>query len=373
MKTTIYMVRHCESEGNACRRSQARFDGIVTRKGLEQSQVLANYLKDFPITAIYSSDAYRCRATAEPISAALGLPVQYRMLLREYTIGAWEGYSIGYTANRFPGLYERWLETPYDHNIPGADPFWLAADRGYLGIQQIAAENPGGTVVAITHSCTLNCALTKVLGQPISYYKSVKSGDNTAITKLEVDENGNIEAIYINDDKHLPDHLLRKNYTGRDAATNFDFHPIVLPRDEEKLAAVLDTMEKELPGLYDKKAVRAAVEKALAQNSKYAIFATLPDRITGLVIIRKDEELPADCGLLDTMWVVEDLREKGYTEQAMGEAIDLLRRNGCRYLAVKESADPHTQLVINRFCFAPMGKDLQKMELVVPGLNEPVY
>ena len=373
MKTTIYMVRHCESEGNACRRSQARFDGIVTRKGLEQAQVLSDHFKNMPITAIYSSDAYRCRATAEPLSKATGLPVQYRMMLREYTIGAWEGYSIGYTANRFPGLYERWLATPYDHNIPGADPFWLAAERGYLGIQQIAAENPGGTVVAITHSCTLNCALTKVLGQPISYYGSVKSGDNTAITMLEVDEEGNIEAKYINDDSHLPDHLLRKNYTGRGAATNFDFHPLVFPRDEEKLAAILDTMAKELPGLYDADAIKASSALALSQNEKFSMLATLPDRVTGLITVRKDQTLPAGHGLLDTLWVVEDLREKGYTEQAMGEAIDLLRRSGCRYLVVKESNEPHTQLLLGRFCFEPMGQGLHRMAITVPGLDEPVY
>ena len=372
MKTTIYMIRHCESEGNACRRSQARFDGIVTRKGLEQSQVLANYLKDFPITAIYSSDAYRCRVTAEPLAKALNLPIKYRMLLREYTIGTWEGYSIGYTANRFPDLYERWLTAPYDHNIPGADPFWLAADRGYEGIRQIAAENPGGTVVAITHSCTLNCALTKVLGQPISYYTSVKSGDNTAITMLEVDENGNIEAKYINDDSHLPDHLLRHNYTGRSAATNFDFHPIDFAKDEEKFQNTAETICKEFPNNTPAD-LKEKAEKALEQNSKYAMFATLPDRITGLVTIRKDESLPADHGLLETLFVVEDLRHKGYTEQAMGEAIDLLRRDGCRYLVVKENEDPHTKLILERFCFESMEGGMQKMALTVPGLDEPVY
>ena len=84
MKTTIYMVRHCESEGNACRRSQARFDGIVTRKGLEQAQALADHFKDMPITAIYSSDAYRCRVTAEPLAKVKNLKVQYRMLFIWY-------------------------------------------------------------------------------------------------------------------------------------------------------------------------------------------------------------------------------------------------------------------------------------------------
>ena len=369
MKTTIYMVRHCESEGNACRRSHALFDGIVTRKGLEQSQVLAQRFADVPVTAVYSSDAYRSRMTAEPLAKSKGLSVQYRLLLREYTIGAWEGLSIGYTARNFPDLYETWLTELYNHKIPGADPFPLIAERGYMAIQRIAAENPGGTVVAITHSCTLTCALTKVLGQPISYYTSIKSGDNTAVTKLEVDENGNIEAIYINDDSHLPEHLLRKNYTGRSAATNFDFLPI----DEERKADYAEISAKmcaEFPALYTEETLENAVQKA-----DIAIVATLPDRPCGLATMGKADFLPADHGLVETLFVVDDLRYKGYCEQLFGEAIDLLRRRGCRYLVLEKTDEPHMALMLDRFCFEPVpGSDrYMRMAITVPGLEGPVY
>ena len=34
MKTRIYLVRHIESEGNICRRNDAQFDCISTRKGV---------------------------------------------------------------------------------------------------------------------------------------------------------------------------------------------------------------------------------------------------------------------------------------------------------------------------------------------------
>jgi broad specificity phosphatase PhoE len=261
---------------------------------LEQAQALADHFKDMPITAIYSSDAYRCRVTAEPLAKIKNLKVQYRMLLREYTIGTWEGYSIGYTANRFPDLYERWLTAPYDHNIPGADPFWLAADRGYEGIRQIAAENPGGVVVAISHSCTLNCAMTKVLGQPISYYTSVKSGDNTAVTKLEVDEDGNVEVIYFNDDSHLPPELLRQNYTGRGPETNFDFEYISFPQDDERYAAAVAQACEQLPDWNDAADIRARVDESLAQNTNYAFFPVLMDRVCGVVTVKKDASLPAD-------------------------------------------------------------------------------
>jgi len=368
-KTTIYMVRHCESEGNACRRSHALFDGIVTRKGLEQAEALAQRFADVPVTAVYSSDAYRSRMTAEPLAKAKNLPVQYRLLLREYTIGAWEGLSIGYTARTYPELYATWLTDLYNHQIPGADPFPLIAERGYLAIQRIAAENPGGTVVAVTHSCTLTCALTKILGQPISYYTSIKSGDNTAVTKLEVDEAGNIKAIYINDDSHLPDHLLRKNYTGRSAATNFDFLPV---DDAQKanFAEVSLQMCKEFPGRYGEETLQKAV-----QNADLAVVATLPDRPCGLATMGKKDFLPADHGFVDTLFVVEDLRYKGYCEQLFGEAIDLLRRRGCRYLVLENTDEPHVQLMLGRFCFEPMpGMDgFMRMAITVPGLEGPVY
>ena len=353
MKTTIYMVRHCESEGNSCRRSHAQFDGIVTRKGLLQSDALAARFADVPVTAIYSSDAYRSRMTAEPLSAAKGLPVQLRTLLREYTIGIWEGVAISRSARQYPELYARWLATPYDHNIPGADDFSTVAERGCEAIQRLAKENPGGIVVAITHSCTLNCTLTK----------------------LEVDEDGNVEVIYINDDSHLPPELLRQNYTGRGPETNFDFEYISFPQDDERYAAAVAQACEQLPDCNDAADIRARVDESLAQDSTYAFFPVLMDRVCGVVTVKKDTAFPADHGLMTGMFVADDLRNKGYTEQAFGEAIDVLRRRGCRYLVVENKADPHFQLLIGRFIFEPMPdhEGYMRMRITVPGVEGPVY
>ncbi|MBE6918489.1 MAG: hypothetical protein E7469_02255 [Ruminococcaceae bacterium] len=375
MKTTLYLVRHCESEGNSCRRSQAQFDGIVTRKGLRQADALAQRFADIPVTAVYSSDAYRSRMTAQPLADAKGLPVQLRTLLREYTIGIWEGMSIARSARQNPELYARWTATPYDHNIPGADQFSTVADRGCEAIQRLAKENPGGTVVAISHSCTINCTLTRLLGQPISYYGKVKSGDNTAVTKLEVDEEGNVEVIYINDDSHLSPELLRQNYTGRTPDTNFDFEYISFPQDDERFAAAVAQACEQLSDWNDAAEIRARVDESVAQHSTYAFFPVLLERVCGIVTVKRDPSLPADHGMLTGMFVPDDLRTRGYTEQAFGEAIDVLRRRGCRYLVVENKNDPHFQLLIGRFIFEPMpGSDtLMRMKLTVPGVEGPLY
>lgn len=337
MKTQIYLVRHCESEGNACRRNHAQFDGIVTRKGLQQAEALAMRFADIPVTAIYSSDAYRSRMTAAPLARQKNLPIHYRMLLREYTIGCWEGGSIGNTALAYPEKWHTWITTPYAHNIPGADNFVTVAERGVTIIRRMAAENPGGIVVAVTHSCALNCTMTKVLGEDISYYTKIKSGDNTAVTLVEVDENGNIEAKFINDDSHLPKELLRSNYTGRSAETNFAF-------DIDKSA-----------------------------GSHWKITPHLVHVPHGEIWVNRQCEFGTEYGILESITVDEDLRYKGYTEQAFGEAIEVLRMDGVRYLLMKVSDDPHVRLLLDRFCFMPYDENYACLRVKVPGIDGPVY
>lgn len=337
MKTQIYLVRHCESEGNACRRSHAQFDGFVTRKGLRQAQALADRFDSIPVTAVYSSDAYRSRLTAAPLAARKGLDVKYRMLLREYTIGCWEGFSIGDTALAYPELYAVWLSEPYNHAIPGADRFETVAERGVEAIRRMAAENPGGVVVAVSHSCTINCTLTKLLGQPISYYPQVKSGDNTAVTLVEVDGDGSMEVIFVNDDSHLPPELLRSCYTGRSAATNFAFD----------------------------------VERAEAQ---WTVVPRLIDVTHGKAAVRRHTPFGREYGELLSLFVDEELRFRGYTEQLFGEAVHLLRMDGVRYLLAKKQDEPHFAHLFDRFCFEPFAEngDYLVLAITVPGVDAPV-
>ena len=83
----IYLIRHCESEGNACRRTQAHVDALVTTKGYEQNEMLRRRFKGIHIDAIYSSDSFRSIMTVAPIAKERDLPVKVRILLREVTTG----------------------------------------------------------------------------------------------------------------------------------------------------------------------------------------------------------------------------------------------------------------------------------------------
>jgi probable phosphoglycerate mutase len=87
----LYFVRHGESEANTLRvisNRESRYG--LTVLGKQQAVILADRLKDIPITAIFSSPILRARETAEILSQAFHLPYQITEALREYDCGILE-------------------------------------------------------------------------------------------------------------------------------------------------------------------------------------------------------------------------------------------------------------------------------------------
>ncbi len=64
MKTTLYLIRHAQAEGNLYRRCQGWYDSLITETGYRQIAALAERFKDVKIDAVYSSDLFRTRTTA---------------------------------------------------------------------------------------------------------------------------------------------------------------------------------------------------------------------------------------------------------------------------------------------------------------------
>ena len=93
--TTIYLIRHCEADGNVYRRFQSRYNSNVTKRGEVQCELVAERLRGEKIDAIYSSDIYRARRTAAPLAREKGLPVILEPGLREIDSGEGEDRPWG--------------------------------------------------------------------------------------------------------------------------------------------------------------------------------------------------------------------------------------------------------------------------------------
>ena len=127
----LYFVRHGESEANT--------RGVISNRdrpfgltdlGRGQAKVLAESLKDIPISAIFSSPILRARQTADILSRSLGQPYQVTEALREYDCGVLEDRSDDASWELHRGFYEDWtLHHNYLRKPDGGENFLEIRER----------------------------------------------------------------------------------------------------------------------------------------------------------------------------------------------------------------------------------------------------
>lgn len=135
--TTLYLVRHGETEDNVRQIMQGQTQGELTENGREQAAEVRELMRDWQIDAVVSSDLKRSVDTACIIAAPHGLAVDQTPLLRERDWG-------GFTGRFIPDLKnEVWPD-----NIESLD---CLLERAQRFLEYIMTNYEGQTVVAVGH------------------------------------------------------------------------------------------------------------------------------------------------------------------------------------------------------------------------------
>src|SRR5205814_9053791 len=92
--TTLYLVRHGESEANAAHVFAGRTDSPLMLKGREQSKVVAKAIRGVAFDRIITSPLSRTKDTAAEIAAGRGVPLEIFDDLAEIDVG--EGAGKGF-------------------------------------------------------------------------------------------------------------------------------------------------------------------------------------------------------------------------------------------------------------------------------------
>ncbi|NLU33289.1 MAG: GNAT family N-acetyltransferase [Clostridiaceae bacterium] len=376
--TNIYLIRHCESEGNACRRTQAHIDSLVTRKGYMQNEILRQRFQGIHIDGIYSSDSYRSIMTVTPIARERGLPVKVRLCLREISTGVWEDMAWGNIAREYPEEYILWQLEPWRHKIPGATTFQQVADLLVFGLRRIAREvGENGTALCVSHSCTIKAGLCKILNRPLSDVHKVGHGDNTSVSLIHVDKSGNFTVEYMNDNSHLPLELRRAWEGVADDDVNMSVYPINLEQEKDILLDLaLANFEQNHGGNTGFNPVEYIdqVIQTLKDHPDYIAISRLKDKPTGYVYLGCIPEMPRDHGHIREMYVIPELQGKGYTEQLFGYAAHVFRYEGKKVLTMSVPSNDEEQRVVDRFVFNFMNvhRGYLSLELFPPPCEYPV-
>ncbi|CAF2792067.1 unnamed protein product [Rotaria sp. Silwood2] len=95
MFVDIYLVRHGETDWNAQKRLQGHTDIPLNTQGKLQAYQLQEKFADIHFSKVFSSDLVRARLTAELILGSNKLTIIETPLLRERSMGTWEGRLAG--------------------------------------------------------------------------------------------------------------------------------------------------------------------------------------------------------------------------------------------------------------------------------------
>ena len=201
MTTTLYLIRHGETDANVAGVWQGSTDSPLNERGRAQAQALARRIarEGLPITVIYSSPLQRARQTAEMVARALGdVPIILDPGLAEYHLGEWEGltYEQLKTEKR---LWDRMAEDP-DFTPPGGESPRQFAMRLLNSFQTITRKHAGETTAVVGHGGALATALSMLLDQDGSTWRQYQML-NASLSKLMFDPAPRLE--FFSDVSHL--------------------------------------------------------------------------------------------------------------------------------------------------------------------------
>jgi broad specificity phosphatase PhoE len=193
MKTTYYIVRHGETEGNIKLIIQGHSDSPLTEKGLEQAHLISKELSEIPFNSAYSSDLGRARQTAEIIIKDKDIKFITTTHLRERCFGEYEMRSYDDLYKQYKEGYELLKTLSHEErrsykisdDIENDEELW---NRFTKFINETHSIHKGQTLLALSHGGYMKALLLE-LGY--GEYEKILTGrfDNTGYIKLIVDGN----------------------------------------------------------------------------------------------------------------------------------------------------------------------------------------
>jgi broad specificity phosphatase PhoE len=212
----VYLVRHAESRSNGQNRIQGHSDSGLTPRGIRQSERVAQRLKSTKIQKIYTSDLGRALKTSKTIAKALGQEVHKHSQLREIRLGEWEGLSVDEVNHQYNQGYDRWLISPTNMVIPGAESIieFHRRVRGFF--DELCKLHPSGTILVVTHGGVIASLISHWLKADFDQTLLNLRVDNTGVTVVEKSP-ARIKIHSLNEVSHLGgDDLSQKNiFTNR--------------------------------------------------------------------------------------------------------------------------------------------------------------
>jgi broad specificity phosphatase PhoE len=167
--TTVYLVRHGQTNWNLIGRIQSVEDVPINEKGKRQAKVLAQKLKHIPFQSVYTSGLKRTGQTAAILLEGRSMEIETDKRFAERNFGHWEGrFKCEYLAS---DIKERG-DVESDASV---------AKRVFEALGDVAHVCKTGNVLIVSHGSVLRNVVTSLLNLPSHIVKP----ENTAYVVLD--------------------------------------------------------------------------------------------------------------------------------------------------------------------------------------------
>lgn len=186
--TTIIIVRHGESLGNAQNLFLGHTNMDLTELGKQQAQKTAQYLQNYKIDAVYSSDLDRAYHTAEPTALLQGKKIKKEENLREVDAGDWEAVDYYGIYDSDPVGFTAWLDDIDNATCRNGESVVQMKARVTKAVDSIAKQNDGKTVAVFSHASPIKALFSAWTNKPMRDIGWVKNASVTVVEYNGIDD-----------------------------------------------------------------------------------------------------------------------------------------------------------------------------------------
>ncbi len=170
----IILVRHGETEWNVQEIFRGRADIDLNATGRKQAKLLSQYLNEMKFDVVLTSPLERAMRTAQIIAAEHhGTTVEPEMDLIDIDFGDWQSMSHAEVREKYPEIYNRWLNEPQKAKMPRGESLADVRKRALKVVKNALAKYEG-TVVMVSHRVVTKLIILGLLGLDNSHFWNIK-------------------------------------------------------------------------------------------------------------------------------------------------------------------------------------------------------
>ena len=173
----------------------------LNETGLRQAELVGKYLSGEKIDLVYSSPLKRAVKTAEAIASFQKIEVNTVENLIDFDYGEWQGLTSGEVKEKYPELYQDWLDTPEQVSMPGGESLESVLNRAMPFVEDAVMRCGEGKIALVSHRVVLKVLICALLGLDNSHFWNIRL-DNGAITRFTFDGD-NVTLVAHNDTSYL--------------------------------------------------------------------------------------------------------------------------------------------------------------------------